>query len=53
MLLFLKYNLRAIDYTVSLPTIPEGFIALNSTEYDVDRLDTDSADTDSDRSDDV
>ena len=50
-LLFLKYNLRAIDYTTSLPTVPEGFIAPNSTEYDVDRLNTDSADTDSNHSD--
>ena len=50
MLLFLKYNLRAIDCSTSLPTVPEGFIAPNSIEYDVD---TDSADTDSDQSDDV
>ena len=46
MLLFLKYNLRAISYTTSQLPVPEGFIAPNLKEYDA-RAESD-IDTDSD-----
>lgn len=34
MLLFLKYNLRAVSYSTELPTPPENFILPNSKMYD-------------------
>ena len=41
-LVFIKYNLRAIEYSINLPLTPPGFVLLNAVCYEEAREESES-----------